>query len=425
MIARVYAPFSAPLRLAAAASAFGAALLASPAFAAPAYTVIAITPEGYTASAVNALNNNGAAVGYYNDADFMSHAYFAAGGTITSLQDLGYGAAAQSVNDHNQIVGSVQTADGHTHAAFWASPTAAPTLIGSLGTGTFSNAYGINNDGAVVGNAQYAAGHSYQHGFVYTAVTGTVDYGSLNPADPAEYSTFAAVNDSGQIVGTTYRVSGGTSPSTAERATVGFPGVFTNADTGYTNLVPVGINSSGVAVGHSATASTGLAYRFDTDDTATALDLSGLGIVLAGASANGINDKGIIVGGANGKLNGASYFTNFIFIDGTAYDLYADTTNAAGWSRFNGATDINNDGLISGSGLYNDVLTGYVLTAVPEPSSLALICVGSAGLLLLRRRGPGKAVPPALDRREFRQAVDVLAELSEVSTVVPTHMPLI
>jgi probable HAF family extracellular repeat protein len=385
--------FHVPPRHALLAVALAAAtLLAAPAFAAPTYVVTQIAPDGYTASAVNALNNSGAAVGYYNDANFTSHAYFAASGGLTTLQDLGYGAAAQSVNDHNQIVGSVKTADGHTQAAFWASPTAAPTLIGSLGTGTFSNAYGINNDGVVVGNSQYATGHTYQHGFVYTVAGGMVDYGSLDPSNPAEYSTFAAVNDRGQIVGTTFTVAGHSSPSTAERATVGAPGVFTNADTGYTNLVPVGINSSGVAVGHSATSLTGLAYRFDTDDTATALDLGNIGVDLAGATANAINDEGDIVGGLNGTLDGATYFTNFVMIDGVAYDLYADTTNAAGWSRFNAATDINDSGLISGSGLYDGVLTGYLLTAVPdvsavpEPSTLALMGLGGAAMFLRRKR---------------------------------------
>ena len=75
------------------------------------------------------------------------------------------------------------------------------TDLGTLG-GTYSSAAAINNLGQVVGDSYTASGES--HAFSWTAAGGMVDLGTLGGTD----SNATAVNDLGQVVGRSTTASG-------------------------------------------------------------------------------------------------------------------------------------------------------------------------------------------------------------------------
>jgi probable HAF family extracellular repeat protein len=120
-----------------------------------------------------------------------------------------------------EFVGSTCLTTANTHAAMWTIiPRQVPQLtdlgvlpgaFGRTGTGGPSAiAYGFNNEGAVVGvsDSQYPAYQGYQtparHAFLWRNGVMT-DLGAI--AGQGYDSSAAAVNDSGEVVGTTSTIS--------------------------------------------------------------------------------------------------------------------------------------------------------------------------------------------------------------------------
>jgi probable HAF family extracellular repeat protein len=107
-----------------------------------------------------------------------------------------------SVNDNGQVVGESGTGPvAAVHAFVW---TAIDGMV-DLGTlaGSFSGAHAINGKGQVVGQAQIAdAGPSGPtlHAFSWTATAGIVDLGTLGGTLSVAY----AVNERGRVVGESY-----------------------------------------------------------------------------------------------------------------------------------------------------------------------------------------------------------------------------
>src|SRR6266446_7422540 len=109
---------------------------------------------------------------------------------------------AHAVNDSGQVAGGREpvAGGGSTHAFLWTA-VGGMVDLGSLG-GAFSDAAGrpgppgaINASGQVVGESDTAGGS--RHAFSWTAAGGMIDLGTLGGA----YSAATAVNDSGQAVG--------------------------------------------------------------------------------------------------------------------------------------------------------------------------------------------------------------------------------
>jgi hypothetical protein len=107
-----------------------------------------------------------------------------------------------------------------------------------------------------------------------------------------------------------------------------------------------------------------------------------------GGNGRGINDRGIAVGfGSNsndGSLQGMYWSFN-----GSGYDAYALDSlvaNLGGWQT-GAAQSINDDGTIVGFGTRADGTSGaYILTAVPEPASWAMMVAGFGLIGVCARR---------------------------------------
>jgi probable HAF family extracellular repeat protein len=383
----------------------------------------------------------------------------AASGDIYNLGTLGgpYPSASQ-INDAGQVSGSAQIAPGGDSRAFRYSgiPGAGGTMVdlGAL-SGSYSVGYGINNSGQVTGYSTRSDG--YIAAFRYSGTPGSggamADLGFIGGGS---FSTGFSINNSGQVAG--YSSTTGGNRAFRYTGTPGAGGVMANLGTlGGTVSEGYGINTAGQVAGYATTTgdAAGRAFRYTgTPGAGGAMaDLGSLGGTTSWA--RGINDAGDVVGwsyftlvqpyiytphafrysgtpgaggamvdlGTLGGISSQAFDINDAgFIVGIAerspaagggswpalwrpgnttidLDAWLDATNptlGAFWT-LDGASDINNSGLITGTGTYNDGPGGlsdgqrpFILNVsglVPEPSGVALL-----GLIL-----------PSLLRRSARR----------------------
>jgi probable HAF family extracellular repeat protein len=310
-------------------------------------------PGGGSSSAANAINNAGQIVGTSNNSPLFpawiysngsatvvaanasaygvgpagqvlgsganNHAYVYANGTTTDLGTLGgFASTAVAMNAAGQIVGTSFTAGFQNHAFSYANGTMSD--LGTLG-GTSSFAGGINAAGTIVGVSRTAGG--VPHAFAYANGVMT-DLGTLGGTE----SHGNGINDVGQIVGYSMITGGQT------RAFLWANGTMTNLGAlGGTDSYGYGINAAGQIVGE---------------------------LVLSGGVSH------------------AMYY-----MGGQMYDLNALTNlSGSGLTRLDWATAINDSGQIVGIGTATDGSQhGFLLTAIPEPSTYAALAgLGALGL---------------------------------------------
>jgi len=154
------------------------------------------TLAGANESQANAINTDGAIVGWSRNSAGNMRAVRWAAGKKRSLGTLGgLNSEARGINDFGVIVGWSETLSGQRHAFRWENGVM--TDLGTMG-GPTSSAEDINRDGAIVGWSQVASGE--RHAFRWRA-GGFKDLGVKVGTFNAQFSRASAVNTQGQIVG--------------------------------------------------------------------------------------------------------------------------------------------------------------------------------------------------------------------------------
>jgi probable HAF family extracellular repeat protein len=228
--------------------------------------------------------------------------------TVHDIGTLGGGESrGLSVNNSGQVTGRSRlyvNSYAYNHAYLYDGGT-----LGDLGTAAGADAeswgYGINASGQIVGWGESATGHT--HGFVWT------DLNADGQGDPSEFvdippitgftSYARAINDSGQVAGTShtgtgllkyehaYRWTDGNANGqvdAGEMLDLGTLGGSTVKSYGY------GINNNGDVVGWSDTDTPSQDHAFVYTNTYGLVDIGTLGG--ANSAAHAINDSGQVTG---------------------------------------------------------------------------------------------------------------------------------
>jgi probable HAF family extracellular repeat protein len=312
-----------------------------------------------------AINNVGQVVGYSSLSGSGDQAFLYSNGVLTGISGTPgvQFARALGINNDGDIVGW-----GSTNQALLFSGGVTQDL-GPVVGGAVSQARGINDSGLITGIA--VNGPVNTRAFIYDPANGTI----TNILPPYQSVTYPlAINNQGQVVGYS-----GVTPFLYSHGTITYLPSF-GGNQGSAN----GINNLGQVVGYSDIASgNGSDAHAFLYSNGVMTDLTPLG--QTSSSANGINDSGWIVG----EINGGA----FLDVNGVLSSLASLTTNSDGWI-LNDATAINDRGQIVGWGTYSDgQQRAFLLTAVPEPSSLLLAGLGLAlclGFASIRR--PSEAI---------------------------------
>jgi probable HAF family extracellular repeat protein len=317
------------------------------------YTVTDLGTLGGSSSTATGINNKGQVVGgSYLAGNAAEDPFIYSGGVMTDLGTVsGFpfsGAAA--INDAGQVVGNLwQAADDQfavSHAFLYANGVM--TDLGTMGYGA-SAAGGINSSGQVVGWAGAPAVKG--HAFLYSGGVMT-ELG----VPSGNYTNASGINDSGLVVG---------------QATPPYPGAYlyslsAGTMTSLGNGDAIAINAGGQIVGQIN------AHAFLYSGGVTS-DLGTLGG--ASSEAQGINTRGQVVGDAYtaGGADHAFLYTG----TGGLMDLNDLLATNPGWT-LQSADGINDAGQIVGYGVSPSGQThAFLLTPTPEPSTLALLGVGS------------------------------------------------
>jgi probable HAF family extracellular repeat protein len=328
------------------AGVIGLALLAvQPVMAQTSYVVEDLgVLAGDSSSVAWAINANGDVVGWSMGAQGTRAFLYTNSGGMVALPGLPDRprSVARDINDSGVIVGSANMGGTDLgRAVLWSGGSVQD--LGTLGTGFFSEAWGVNNLGHVVGWSFTNGGNGLTgvHGFLYRPGEGLADITpnsdtgqalDINDAGqvtgyrtaPGGYHAFRwqegsfedlgvlpgmahsfgwAINGSGQVVGASTSASGNS--ERLVRYTDGI-GLQNLGGTGEHN-VALGINAWGLVVGtRGNSAKRGVRYTDQTGllDLNTLIDPS-LGWVLL--AANDVNDEGLIVGYALNNFSGQTH----------------------------------------------------------------------------------------------------------------------
>jgi probable HAF family extracellular repeat protein len=310
-------------------------ILARPASAQSSYVVddLGVLP-GDDSSVAWAINENGDVVGWsMGPAGTRAFLYTTTGGMVALSALPGRPRSlARDINDAGVIVGSANAGGTDLgHAVRWSGGSVRD--LGALGTGSFSEAWGINNLGEVVGWSYSDGGNGLTgvHGFIYSDAAGLVD---LTPESDTGYAE--DINDAGQVTG--YRTASGG----VYHAFRWQEGAFADLGvlSGMAHSFGWAINESGQVAGSSSSASGNTERLFRFTDGAGLENLGGTG---EHNVAWGISASGEVVGtrGQSGKR--AVLFTDA----GGLRDLDTLIDGSLGWVILS-AHDINDDGEIVG-----------------------------------------------------------------------------
>ena len=364
------------------------------------WSIIGLGTLGGASSEASGINDSGQVVGSSVTASGYTHAFITGpnGIGMTDLGTLGRNySRASGINDSGQVVGDSVTAKGYIDAFI-----TGPNGIGMTGLGSSLHyrTTGINDSGQVVGYSGPASGDSFHAFITGPNGIGVTDLGTLGGAESFAFD----INNSGQVVGQseTAASAGGythafiTGPNGVGMIDIGTLG-------GAIASSSSGINDSGQVVGTSYIEGDVSAFAFITG-------LNGIGMINLGtlggfySFANAINDSGEVVGlaaTAIGELH------SFIFSHEGITDLsLLAPVVTAGWTDIV-VNSINNNGQMVGYGDHNGNKEAFLLSytsdtvfdpkpiyipPVPEPETY-LMLLGGLGLIgYLVRRGKATTI---------------------------------
>ncbi len=334
-------------------AAFFPAIVVPVVCSAASYSVVDLGTLGGTFGVALGLNAKGQVTGQATTLAGAVHAFFYDG----TMHDLGTfggsGSAGNGINASGQIAGSAQTVGNAARHAFFYDGTM--HQLGTFG-GQNSEALGINASGQMTGFADAGNGN---HAFLYDAIHGMVDLNTLiSPSLGWLLLRGSAINDLGQITGE--GLIGGQTHAFVFDGTVHdlgtVSGVGSPSSRGYA------INASGQATGSS----NDRVFLYD----GTMHILGGLGG--GAASGYGINANGQVTGGS--YISSGSTPTLHAFVYDAAHgmvDLNSLVSPLSGLVLESGGA-INDAGQIAGAASIGEEFHAFLLTPVPEPSSLVL-----------------------------------------------------
>ncbi len=316
-----------PLALAA------ACLWSAPPAVPPSTSPYTITDVG--AGEAMAISNNGKVAGTFGSGS-NAQAFLWEDGVVTSLGTLGGSwSRAYGVNDNGQVAGTSLTGTGYSGAFQWQN--GAMQNLGSMGGNGPSGALAINNAGQVVGYSTNSA--PQMHAFLWNG--GMTDLGALS--DGASYAY--AISDTGMVAGWGKL---GTYPNITEHA-FRWNGSMQDLGTGsWVQSSARGINDNGDVVGR-------LINEGDGTDWHAALSQNGGGFQDLGgtlSTAYDINNDGLIVGESGKKA--------VLWKNGQMKDLNSLIPANSGWGLLS-ANAINNNGQIVGKGTFNGQAHAFLL----------------------------------------------------------------
>jgi probable HAF family extracellular repeat protein len=319
------------------------------------YTVTDLGTLGGSDCYPDGINNLGQVVGSAMVANETYHAFlFNGSGPLHDLcPSSNTTSLALSINDNGEIVGYFYEGN-MSQQAFYSNGVDPLVNIGIGAAGT-SWAYDINNHSQIVGCTLNGAVIFLGNGQLKTIETG--------------FGYAHAINDNGVVVGQ--------STDNGNAFPFRYNGLAPLQNLGSFGMggAALDINNSGQIVGYSYD-NLGKAHAFLTNGNNSLQDLGNLG---GGDSyAMAINNKEQIVGEST-----ISDGTRHAFVcdaNGSLQDLNGLIDSSLGWTLIQ-SRGINDLGQIVGIGTYNGNTRGFVLTPVPEPSTLALLGMGGIGLI--------------------------------------------
>ncbi len=305
---------------------------------------------------------------------------------------------AWSINSSNQIAGTSYSTTGLFSNEAILYDGSVHVLGSFTGPGPGGAAYGINNLGEVTGTALNAA--SAQHAFTWipsspNGTSGTMyDIGTFGGN-----SKGIGINSSGEVVG--YAFADQTNVSqlpflwkpTVPNGNTG--AMYSLGSYGGANGAAEAINASGQITGESNHA---FLWNPTTANgvTGALVDLGSLG----GSYSSGldINSSGEVVG--DSLLAGDAVDHAIVYTSASGMvDLNTLIPANSGW-ELDYASGVNDLGQITGQGFFGNQYHIFLLTPVPEPTSAAVALIGTASVLVGRRRR--NSAPPRYGRLSRR-----------------------
>lgn len=310
------------------------------------------------------------------------------------------------VNDHGVVVGEF---DNNVPRAFVYDPNVG-SMVGLTrlaGDNDRGVAQAINNAGTIVGiSSRNNDGTFVGRATRWTKVDGNYvpqDLGSIDGTNNF-LSRANAINEKGAITGFSRNDVAGVSQATLWNDTtitalnsLGDGNRFSQGNGINNNGIVAGQSSTGQTVGDltGTTSSTGITRGFFWQEgVMTELapfnlydaDIGNTGTLTNYHSfASDVNDAGFIVGRSERILGLAAVATLWSTADLTPIDLNSLLPEDSGWV-LRSATGINDRGDIVGFGTFGGTTRGFMLTVVPEPSSMLLLSAVAIPLALRRSR---------------------------------------